>query len=228
MQQVAPGIYALAGLKTGRAYLVEGDDGLLLVDTSSHSASGPILAAIAAAGFQPADLKMIVATHYHLDHIGNVQELVQHTGAQLLVHGDDVPYVEGDLEPKEQPFPFSLLGGLFMRQPRAPVDRPLKDGDVLPFAGGLRVIHAPGHTPGHIALYAPQRRALFTGDALMNFMGLRLPFSMSTHDMAQARRSVARLAELEYDVALPGHGSPILNHASEKIAEWCRAWVDGA
>jgi len=105
------------------------------------------------------------------------------------------------------------------------VDRVLHDGDVLPLAGGLQVVHAPGHTPGHIALYAKERRTLFAGDALMNAAGLRLPMSVSSHDMEQARRSIHRLAELDFDIALPGHGAPILGRANEKVAEWARRWL---
>ena len=105
------------------------------------------------------------------------------------------------------------------------VDRALQDGDVLAFAGGLQVIHAPGHTPGHIALFAKERRTLFAGDALMNVGGLRLPLSMTSHDMEQAKRSVRRLVELNFDIALPGHGAPILGRANEKIADWARRWL---
>ena len=142
------------------------------------------------------------------------------------MHEDDVPYVEA-----RSPWPPSkgLIGPLLNKfapeQFSLKVDRALRDGDLLPFAGGLQVIHAPGHTPGHIALYAKERRTLFAGDALMNTGGLRLPMSTSSHDMDQAKRSVRRLVELDFDIALPGHGSPILGRANEKIAEWARRWL---
>jgi glyoxylase-like metal-dependent hydrolase (beta-lactamase superfamily II) len=66
---------------------------------------------------------------------------------------------------------------------------------------------------------------LFAGDALMNILGLRLPVGMASHDMTAARASVHRLAKLEFDIALPGHGAPILGRASEKIAEWAQKWL---
>ncbi len=227
MREIARGIYTLDGLKVGRSYLLEGNDGLALIDTSSDSASKHILRAIADIGRKPEDLRLIVATHYHFDHTGNAAALVEQSGAELCVHEDDVRYVEGAspwmanrsrigplLDSLVAPKPFSLK-----------VDRVLRDGDALPFAGGLQVVHAPGHTPGHIALYAQDRRALFTGDSLMNVGGLRLPMSSASHDMEQVRSSIRRLAELDFDIALPGHGLPVIGRASEKIGEWSRKWL---
>ena len=75
MHEIARGIYAIDGLKVGRSYLVEGHDGLALVDTSSPSAAAGIITAIEGIGRRPEDLRTIVATHYHSDHTGNVDKL---------------------------------------------------------------------------------------------------------------------------------------------------------
>jgi glyoxylase-like metal-dependent hydrolase (beta-lactamase superfamily II) len=226
MHHVAHGIHVIDGLKMGRSYLIEGNDGLALIDTSSKGASEGILGAIDAIGRRPEDLRMIVATHYHFDHTGNVETLIDRSGAQLCVHEADAPYIDG-----RNPWARSngLIGPLLDRFSARPfalkVDRILHDGDALPFAGGLQVIHAPGHTPGHIALFAKDRRTLFAGDSLMNIAGLRLPMSISSHDMEQARRSVRQLVELDFDIALPGHGAPVLGRANEKIADWAKRWL---
>lgn len=226
LREIVPGVFAISGLKTGRSYLVKGDGrDVALIDTSTGDVSARILAAIEEAGHRPEDLRLIVATHYHLDHTGNAGALRERTGAALCVHADDVPYVDGTTPWMAMRAPFGLLDRLASRAYALKVDRVLRDGDELPFARGLRVIHAPGHTPGHIALYSKERRALFTGDALMNAWGLRLPLAISSHDMGEARRTVGRLAQLNFDVALPGHGAPIVGRASEKIGEWARAWV---
>jgi glyoxylase-like metal-dependent hydrolase (beta-lactamase superfamily II) len=225
MDPIAPGVYAIPGLKMGRSYLVEGDGGLALIDTSTSDVSGRILDAIAAMGRRPDDLRAIVATHYHHDHTGNAAALVERTGARLCVHEDDVPYVDGTTPWQPLRRPWSFLDRFGPVPYRLKVDEVLRDGDVLPYAGGLRVVHAPGHTPGHIALHAPERGVLFVGDAIMNALGLRLPMSMSSHDMDQARTSIPRLAGLEYDIALPGHGAPILGRASEKVRAWARGWL---
>lgn len=225
MDPIAPGVYAIPGLRMGRSYIVEGDGSLALIDTSTRDVSASILDAISAIGRRPEDLRAIVATHYHYDHTGNAAALIERTGARLFVHADDVPYVDGTTPWLPLRAPFAFLDRFGPAPYALKVDQVLHDGDVLPYAGGLRVIHAPGHTPGHIALHARERSVLFCGDAIMNTLGLRLPMSMSSHDMSQARASAARLAELEYDVALPGHGAPILGRASEKVREWAACWL---
>jgi glyoxylase-like metal-dependent hydrolase (beta-lactamase superfamily II) len=225
MQEVAPGVFPIPGLKMGRSYLVEGNDGVALIDTSTAGVSGRILGAMAEVGHRPEALKVIIATHYHFDHTGNAADLIERTGAHLCVHADDAAYVDGRTPWMPSNPPFAFLDRFGPPPYGVKVDRVLQDGDVLPYAGGLRVIHAPGHTPGHIALHAPERRVLFAGDSLMNTLGLRLPMAMSSHDMDEARRSVSKLTELDFDVALPGHGSPIIGRASEKVGDWARRWL---
>ena len=226
MQPIARGIYLVSGLRTGRSYLVEGHDGVAMIDTSSGGAARHILDAIEAIGRRHDELRAIIATHYHFDHTGNAAALIQRTGAALCVHELDVSYVEGRIPWLPSNGPIGPLLDKFAPRPFSlKVDRVLRDGEALPFAGGLQVIHAPGHTPGHIALYAAERRTLFAGDALMNVGGLHLPLSTSSHDMEQAKRSLRRLSELDFDIALPGHGAPILGRANEKIAGWAKAWL---
>ncbi len=225
MDEVATGVYALSGLKMGRSYLIEDEDGLTLIDTSSPSASQGILDAIGAIGRSPDDLRTIVATHYHFDHTGNVAALVERTGATFCAHADDAPYIDG----RVMWLPMQGIAGKFVdsgkRHYALRVDRELRTGDSVAAAGGMEVVHAPGHTPGSIALHARGRRLLFAGDAFMHLAGLMLPPSMSSHDLVEARRSVARLAELDFDIALPGHGRPIVGRANEKLADWSRRWL---
>lgn len=227
MREVAPGVYPIEQLKVGRAYLIEDHDSLTLIDTSAPSAASRILSAIEGIGRRPEDLRLIVATHYHYDHTGNVAALRERTGAQFAAHAEEAPYIDG-----RSPWRAVRIAGMrtdaAKRQYALTVDRELQSGEVLPVAGGLEVIHTPGHTPGHISLYARERRALFAGDAFANWFGLQLPLSMSSHDMAQAKQSIATLARLDYDVALVGHGRPILGMASEKVAEWARRWLEPA
>ena len=222
---VAAGIFAIRGLRTGRSYLLEDAAGLTLVDSSTGGVAERILDAIVEIGRRPEELRTIVATHYHHDHTGNVAALIEHTGATFCVHEDDAPYVDGSESWMPLRPPFGFLERFSAKPYALQIDRLLRDGDQIGGAGDLRVIHAPGHTPGHIALYSAQRRVLFAGDALMNTIGLRLPLAMSSHDMDAAKQSARRLAHLDYEVALPGHGNPILSEASIKVAEWVDNWV---
>jgi glyoxylase-like metal-dependent hydrolase (beta-lactamase superfamily II) len=228
MRQIVRGIWALEGLKTGRSYLVEHDGALTLIDTSSGGCTDRILGAIEQIGRKPEELRAIVTSHYHFDHTGNADQLRQRTGAQVLAHTDDVLYIDGH-QPWGTGRPSGGLMALIERQVAPPpfavaVDRTLRDGDRLD--GGLRVIHTPGHTPGHIAVLDEARGVLFAADAFMNVLGFRLPVAGSTHDMAQARRSVAALSRLDFDHALPGHGAPILSRAAEKLRLWVERWLD--
>lgn len=227
MHKITDGIYALEGLKMGRSYLIEDADGLALVDTSSDGAAPRILECIAAIGRKPEDLKTIIATHYHYDHTGNVGALVERTGATFLAHADDAPYIDGRENWMRMKGAFGSLtaGSQDRRHYTLKIDRELRTGETLPLAGGLEVVHAPGHTPGHIALYAKSRRVLFSGDAFMNVAGLQVPAAVSTHDMHEAKRTIRRLAELDFDIALPGHGSPVIGRANEKIGSWAKRWL---
>jgi len=230
LREIVPGIYTIEGLKMGRSYLIDGgSDGITLIDSSTGGVADRIIQAFDEIRRPAWALQTIIATHYHYDHTGNVQTLRERTGAAFCAHVEDTPYIDGRMMWMAPRVPFRGWAerGVRRRHYTLSVDRTLTEGDVLPVAGGLHVVHAPGHTPGHIALYAKEWGVLFSGDAFMNAAGLRLPVAMSTHDMAQARASIRKLAGLEFEHALPGHGQPVLSRASEKLGEWSRSWLDG-
>lgn len=226
MNELARGIYAIGGLRMGRSYLVEDHDGLSLIDTSSAGALGGILDAISSLGRRIDELHTIVATHYHHDHTGNVAALVERSGATLLAHEVEAPYIDGRMAWREVQGPLAALTPKVSKlHYTLSVARELRTGERLPIAGGLDVVHTPGHTPGHISLLAPERRVLFSGDAFMHPMGFMLPMRMASHDMERAKQSVRALSQLDFDIALPGHGSPIIGQANEKLADWVRRWL---
>lgn len=147
------------------------------------------------------------------------------TPARLYVHAADAPFVDGRRPWRAFHGPFASLAGRLGPQPyQLRVDDELQEGDVVRSLGGLAVVHLPGHTPGNIGLWSRALGVMFTGDALMNVAGLRLPLAVSSHDMAQARDSVRKLGRFDFEHALPGHGAPVLGRASEKIAELATRW----
>jgi glyoxylase-like metal-dependent hydrolase (beta-lactamase superfamily II) len=105
------------------------------------------------------------------------------------------------------------------------VDLLLEDGDIVDALGGLRVLHTPGHTPGSISLYQPERGIVFCGDLLFNAhpvtgkVELQYPMSLISFDDDRIRASAARLGELDVGVLCTGHGPPITEDAGARIRD---------
>jgi glyoxylase-like metal-dependent hydrolase (beta-lactamase superfamily II) len=221
--EIIPGVYTIERLGIGRAYLYKEADRLTLIDTGLPGSAERVYAEIARAGGTPEDVKQIVVTHSHHDHAGALADVAARTGAQVLAHAIDAAVVRGDRPPgaADRRGFARLLTPILGMSARAPapcrVDRELAGGDEIDLGGGARVVHAPGHTPGSIALYLPGRRLLFAGDAASSALGLgppRGPFGLYNEDQAQARASFRMLAELEFDAAFFGHGKPLSKDAS--------------
>jgi len=100
----------------------------------------------------------------------------------------------------------------------SPVRRDVQGGDTLSeVLGGLQVIFTPGHAPGHICFWQPDRRLLFCGDVVMCLPRLRLPFAAFTVDMEENKRSIKKIAELEAEVVCFGHGQPLTRNAAAQL-----------
>lgn len=228
--ELAPGVYwvkpATPLRVSGNVYLLAGEheaEGLTLVDTGMPGRAEAILRYVAALGHQPTDVRWIVLTHYHVDHAGALADLVARTGARVLVHAADAPLVEGQpVSPGARGTWGHVIRAVapFLGGRHVPVDERLAHGDVIPVAGGLHVVHTPGHTPGSIALHLPARGVLFTGDTLLvdwhgQIQEARALFSL---DIQQARASAHQLADLDFSILAPGHGPPLTDAAV--IAAW--------
>ena len=215
--EIVPGVHTIDSLGMGRAYLVIGVDRVTIVDTGLKGSAERVLRAVEAAGRKPQDVRQIVISHHHGDHVGSLADLVERTDAQVMVHALDAPIVRGERPP---PGPSSggllkpLLARMSARAAAARVDRELTDGDKIDALDGLQVVHTPGHTPGSVCFYCPKRRFLFTGDAAANLFRLRPPIGWFTEDMAQAKQSIRKLAALDFEAAFFGHGRPIDKEAA--------------
>ncbi|MCL7452021.1 MAG: MBL fold metallo-hydrolase [Anaerolineae bacterium] len=227
MREVVPDVYVMEGVLGSNVYALASDSGVTLVDTGVGGQADRILAQLQARGYSPSDLKAIVLTHCHGDHAGSAAQLARRCGAQVLAHQDEVPYIE-----RTSPLPtdsavkrfMNWLGdAILLRRDACHIDRPLQDGDAIEALGGMRAVHAPGHSPGSLCLYQPERRILFCGDALFNAhpitgkRGLGLHMRLFTWDNALARDTARRLSTLAVQVLCCGHGQPILAGAGEQM-----------
>ncbi|MDO8614121.1 MAG: MBL fold metallo-hydrolase [Dehalococcoidia bacterium] len=220
-EQVLPGVYQI-GLGYVNAFLAA-DEELTLIDSGLPKKEETILKALRHLGGKPKDLRHIAVTHHHADHCGSLAALAEATGAATYIHRLDAPIVAGD-QPRPGPNPASMagkvLGPLIMRLPAnnprpVRVAHELEGGEELPAAGGLSVVFTPGHTAGHVSYLWPRHGGvLFAGDAAGNLFGrLGKPLGMFTEDMAQAKESIRKLAELEFDAACFGHGGALKGKA---------------
>ena len=229
MRQIVPDVYLMEGLRSdsGNVYLLVSGEGLALVDSGLAGAADQIEAQLQEGGYRLSDVRAIVLTHAHGDHMGSVAELARRSGAQVLAHHEEIPYIEqAKTMPGASPFQrlMNWLGDrtILKRSPYK-VSHPLQDGEVIEAPGGLQVLHTPGHTPGSIALYQPERHILFCGDVFFNKNpmtgkeGLQLSLPLFTLNKAQARESARRLAALPVEVLCFGHGEPIREGAKERM-----------
>jgi glyoxylase-like metal-dependent hydrolase (beta-lactamase superfamily II) len=225
MKQIIPQVFTFANLLMGRVYLIEDSDGLSLIDAGLALAAPRILSQLSSAGYAPSDVKRILITHGHFDHIGGLPALKAATGAQIIASGIERPYIEAKqapaLPPKEALPPMARLMAATYTPPIAkgtPVDREVNEGDILhDVLGGLHVVATPGHSPGHTSYWQPQLGILFTGDVIMCLPNMRLPIAAFTPDMAQSKRSLQKIANLKPNILCFGHGVPMHN-ASPRLA----------
>lgn len=212
-----PQVHWIKGLRGANSFLLA-DEALVLIDTGWPGNTQRFLAYLKQIGRRPEELGYILLTHNHLDHAGSAAEIKEATGAKLLAHPDDCDIVN------DEPF---LLPKTKARErpPRhsrilpARVDQWVIDGEVLPFLGGLRIVHTAGHTPGSICLYLEKQQVLFTGDVLLNEDGRLQRALHPDGTVSQFEDSLDKLLRLCPDACCFAHGQPILHGAWRRLSD---------
>lgn len=221
--ELAPGVWRVPTLGSSaiNAFAFVDDDGTVtLVDAGLKGAPRRLVASLSEMGKRPSDVTRILITHAHPDHGGGARSMRERTGAPVHVHEDDAHYLrDGRTPPPDPAQPLAKVIGMLSRsQPSAPVDETFLEGDVIGVAGGVRVLHTPGHSPGHCSFLHEQSGILITGDALFNFRH-RISYSMSfaCSNFAQSKETADRLGEADYEIAAFSHGPEIRDHARDAV-----------
>lgn len=234
--QILPGLRVIGDKSGGyvRAFLLDDGEGLTLIDTLLNQEGALVFEELKAMGRKPGDIKRIILTHAHQSHIGGLAALKAATGARIYSHDWEAPIIAGKKKVQVPPtttlipqkplkvyhLQIAFVLGLGVPPP-CEVDENLKDGDLV---GPLTVMHAPGHTPGSLAFYWPEKKALIAGDIVSTWPEPALGWPQITLDNKQNRDSVGKLCEMvNAEVLCVGHGQPVI----EGGAEFMRDLVGG-
>jgi hydroxyacylglutathione hydrolase len=209
VKELADGVWhiqCLPGLPWAVNAYMAGD---VLIDAGCRQSTGRILRQL-----EGHEVTAHALTHAHPDHQGASRDVCERMGIPFWCPEADIPAAE-DPNVIRQRQPDKFMARFYWRifhGPGQKVDRAIKDGDEI---AGFKVIHAPGHSAGHVVFWREADRVLIIGDALVNMdqylgiPGLNEPKAALTPDPEENRRSAKELGALEPDVVLFGHGGPL-------------------
>jgi glyoxylase-like metal-dependent hydrolase (beta-lactamase superfamily II) len=209
MHQVADGVFHIPLMARDgvNAYLI----GDVLVDAGTPQTAKKLLRAL-----EGRPLGAHALTHAHVDHAGGTRAVADARDVAVWAGERDAGDVESGRPAVADTFAKPVLRR-FGRYRGAPVARRLREGDDI--GHGFAVVDVPGHSPGHVAFWREADRVLVAGDVLFNIHlstlrpGLREPPAILTIDPARNRASARRLAALEPELVLFGHGPPLRDPA---------------
>jgi glyoxylase-like metal-dependent hydrolase (beta-lactamase superfamily II) len=223
--EIIPNVHLIPNI-VANPYLIVDPDGLTLIDAGLPGNQKKILKTISSLGHTPTDLKRIIITHADIDHIGSLSALKKASGAQILtskIEAEAMAQGKSSRQIQSGMVLRKVLMGImlhFMPPIAVEADVILKEGQILPVLGGLRVVETPGHTPGHISLFSPSTGILFTGDSIVTREGeLVRSVKANTWDEAKADESARKQAALGAQIVCPGHGA-VIKEAANKFPKF--------
>lgn len=220
--KVTENVFVVPGV-VSNTYILVDTDGLTVIDTGLPRSEKKILAYIASLGRSAQDVKRIILTHADLDHFGGLSALQKASGARTYASQIEADAIAAGRSSREiKPTGFSLrrvifaLMRPFMKATPFRVHEIIAEGQILPALGGLQVLETPGHTPGHISLFAPAVGVLFCGDSMVaNEKGLQGSRPGLTWNETRARESERKQAGLGARIVCSGHGPVVLDPAGK-------------
>ena len=222
-------LFSIRGIM-GCCHLWIEDDEAILIDAGMIGESYQITRILKRHGLGLENIKAILLTHGHIDHTGNLFWLRKHTAAPLYAHTAERDHIKGI-------YPYTginrwcgrleALARVLVRYKPIPFDVPLEDGDLLPFVGGLKVIHLPGHTLGHCGFYSERHRLLFSGDMFASyFFNIHRPPAILNSAPELLSASFKRMRDLSPELIIPGHYDffdGVLHR--ERFIRYCDGWI---
>jgi len=211
----------------GHAYLWHDRGGLTLIDTGVPGSAPLIAEAVDGLGYRRSDLRRVLLTHFHEDHVGSAAEIAAWGDIAVYAHGADAPVIRGDAA--GAPPTLADWEQVLLRQVRAHVppdppvpvrvDHEIQDGERIDLGGGVEAVAVavPGHTPGSVAFYLPEPRVLLTGDTIARSPDGRIMLGVFNTDPVQATVSFKRQANLDAEIACFGHGEPVTENAASRL-----------
>jgi len=219
------------------AVLIWENEEVILVDTGLPGMINTIKDAIEEIGVQFDRLNKIIITHQDLDHIGSLSSILKDPSHKIEVfaHEEEKPYIQGEKIPiKYTPERMAEMEARLNSLPqekrdaskamfanlKANVDITVHDGECLPYCGGIKIIHTPGHTPGHICLYLIRYKTLITGDS-MNIVNGHLvgPMPQYSYNMEEAMESLKKLTQLDIQTVICYHGGIFSINPNQRILD---------
>jgi hydroxyacylglutathione hydrolase len=212
LRQLAPGVWRLKELPTPVINIYLAED--VLIDAGRTWDRRRVFAEI-----EGHEISMLALTHAHPDHQGVAKDVCEVRGVPLACHADDVEAMEGKRPVQEAATsnPVNRVVRALWEGPPYKVERVLREGDEV---AGFRVVHAPGHARGEVIFFREGDRVAICGDVIRNMSyatglpGIKEPPEIFTYDMAENRRSIRKLAELNPSLILPGHGPAVSDIAA--------------
>ena len=191
IHQLTFGREPLPGFPPPNAFLVFGSESAVLIDAGWESEDDHRARAAYVREINAPPISEIIVTHRHPDHAGGALHMHRDAGAPIACHPDDREAIEQE-----------RLHG------EATVAREMRDGDKRDLGGiSLEVVFTPGHTAGCIALFSPERKALFTSDTVMAVSTTSI--APQDGDLAAYMSTLRLLQDIDARIMYAGHGGPV-------------------
>ncbi len=227
VRDVVPGVHLVTHGHTN-CYVVEGEGGVTLVDAGYPGTWAFVRRCLAETGHSACEVKGLVITHGHFDHVGFASQLQRSYGVEVWAPAADAhilrhPYRYRPQRPRfayplTHPRALPVLGSMTragaLRVPGLVPDHLVEGRVVLDLPGRPELVPAPGHTDGELVVHLPDHDAVLTGDALVTLdpytgrRGPRVVARAATNDARAALGSLEAIAALDVTTVLPGHGEP--------------------